>query len=151
MWTLDSEMMSVALMGTSAGKGVKKDGEVIAWDQARLGPTVILLELVGRLRSTRIALKRAVNYLSLYHIAPRLQFLVRFCGGLTREAYQFRDFARNSDCATSRCKGRLQLFFCMRLIPRILQESNTFVPFSQRILFCALFFEIRLLNRSLKV
>lgn len=55
MWTLDADMMSVALMAT--GKDMKKGGKSAVWDQARLGPTVILLEVIGRLRSARHAQK----------------------------------------------------------------------------------------------
>lgn len=52
LWTLDAEMISVALMGT-AGKEPKKENINMTWDRARLGPTVVLLELIGRLRAFR--------------------------------------------------------------------------------------------------
>ena len=74
-WTTDAEMVSVALMsdpgGSGLGKGKAKEGQAPVWGKARLGQTVVLLELVRKLKSIREELldKRdnvAVNRLSFY-------------------------------------------------------------------------------------
>jgi hypothetical protein len=62
-WTRDAEMLSVALMSDAGGgrnlKGNADAGEQgVPWSQLRLGQSVLLMELVGRMRSARTALNR---------------------------------------------------------------------------------------------
>ena len=57
-WTTDPEMVSVALMsdpgsGAAPGKGKAKEGQTPTWGKARLGQSVVLLELIGKLRVIR--------------------------------------------------------------------------------------------------
>lgn len=62
-WTSDPEMVSVALMndasgGAGLGKGKRKEGQPPEWGKARLGQTVLLLELIGKLKGIREELNK---------------------------------------------------------------------------------------------
>ncbi|TDL25147.1 hypothetical protein BD410DRAFT_784972 [Rickenella mellea] len=71
-WTRDAEMMSVALMsdpGAGIGKGKGKEGEAPIMGKARLGQSILLLELTCRLRDLRLAKKGTVSLPEQTHSA----------------------------------------------------------------------------------
>lgn len=55
-WTRDAEMMSVALMSDPAsGKKTQSvEDESVPWGNARLGQSVLLLELIARIQGARL-------------------------------------------------------------------------------------------------
>lgn len=55
-WTRDAEMMSIALMSGATG-GMKKEDVSAApiWGMARLGQSVLLVELIGHIQAVRRA------------------------------------------------------------------------------------------------
>ncbi|EJD06540.1 uncharacterized protein FOMMEDRAFT_165313 [Fomitiporia mediterranea MF3/22] len=124
-WTTDPEMVSVALMsdpgsGAVPGKGKAKEGRPPTWGKARLGQSVVLLELIGKLRIIREDHSKIqdAGMVSGVPIAKVLKFV-------------------------STLESRLSILIDAK-------EENLLLPLSQRILFCTLFLEIRLLTRSLK-
>ena len=70
LWVRDPEMMSVVLMSDPEGGGFKmkeKEGyRPTAASRARLGQTIVLLELIGRIREARLAQKETVMASALF-------------------------------------------------------------------------------------
>ncbi|KAG7448488.1 uncharacterized protein BT62DRAFT_929572 [Guyanagaster necrorhizus] len=118
-WVRDAEMISVAVMsdigggGDANGKGKAKEG---AWGNARLGQSVLLVELIGKVQGIR----REKENTSIPEAA--LVDMIKFAIEL---------------------EARLTLMLQTK-------ERTFMVPPSQRLLFCVLFREIRLLTRSMK-
>ncbi|KAJ7050907.1 hypothetical protein C8F01DRAFT_1000073 [Mycena amicta] len=56
-WTKDAEMMGVALVGGGAAKGqvANRNGQPLTWGVARLGQSVLLVEMIGRIQVVRRA------------------------------------------------------------------------------------------------
>ncbi|KAJ7060983.1 hypothetical protein C8F01DRAFT_1058277 [Mycena amicta] len=56
-WTKDAEMMGVALVGGGAAKGqvANRTGQPLTWGVARLGQSVLLVEMIGRIQVVRRA------------------------------------------------------------------------------------------------
>lgn len=54
-WTSDAEMVSVALMSDPGGRGelAKDKTKAPTWAKLRLGQTIVLLELLGKMKSIR--------------------------------------------------------------------------------------------------
>ncbi|KAH8118013.1 hypothetical protein DFH11DRAFT_1541265 [Phellopilus nigrolimitatus] len=124
-WTTDAEMVSVALMSDPAvgggfAKGKAKEGQSPAWGKSRLGQTVVFLELIGKLRSIRV------------------------------DHYAKQDAGMATNVSVTKAikfAGVLETRLSILLDAK---EQTVFLPLSQRILFSALFLEIRLLTRTLK-
>ena len=77
VWTTDAEMVGVALMGeaceVSTAKGKAKEGQLPTWGKARLGQSILLLELILRLRGIR---DEHGNQTSDLSITKALKFVV---------------------------------------------------------------------------
>ncbi|KAI5116269.1 hypothetical protein M0805_007718 [Coniferiporia weirii] len=124
-WITDAEMVSVALMSNPAGRGgigrdKEKEEQLPAWAKPRLGQTIVLLELMGKLRTLRTdhAAKQDAGLTSSLSIAKVVKF-------------------------ASTLEARLVILIDAK-------EQTMLLPLSQRILFSSLFLEIRLLSRTLK-
>lgn len=72
-WTRDAEMMAVAIMSDpsrSFGKGKEREGTLPVWGEARVGQSIILLEVISRIRRARLAKKETTAvrffFLTLY-------------------------------------------------------------------------------------
>ncbi|KAJ7591203.1 hypothetical protein C8J56DRAFT_858679 [Mycena floridula] len=112
-WIRNAEMMSVAIMSYAPPR---QDLKGPVWGTARLGQSVIILELVAHIQSVRKAKEAST--------CPDNIFVdtVKFAVSL---------------------EGRLTVLLEAK-------EKTTLVPPSQRVLFCLLLREMRLLTRSLK-
>ncbi|KAJ7209904.1 hypothetical protein B0H12DRAFT_1242805, partial [Mycena haematopus] len=65
-WTRDAEMMSVVLMGGAGGSKPAAPVAVPVWAPARLGQSVLLLEMVGRMQAIRRMKDRSSSPDSVY-------------------------------------------------------------------------------------
>ncbi|KAL5504188.1 hypothetical protein ACEPAH_8262 [Sanghuangporus vaninii] len=123
-WTSDAEMVSVALMsdpgGSGLGKGKAKEGQTPMWGKARLGQTLVLLELVKKLKNIR------------------------------EEFHDKRDNAMGLNGSIGKVIKFVTALEARLAILIEAKEQIALLPLSQRILFTSLFLEIRLLTRSLK-
>ncbi|TFY56273.1 hypothetical protein EVJ58_g7743, partial [Rhodofomes roseus] len=126
-WFHDADMVSVALMSDPAGaKSPPVQGA--KWGRARTGQSVLLVELITALRAARHSQDlRTVRD----HFSP------------LGDAFMWRAQVSTATRFVTAVEARLGALIQAK-------EQNTRIPVSQRILFCALFREIRLLTRSLK-
>ncbi|KAF9052238.1 hypothetical protein BDZ89DRAFT_1032376 [Hymenopellis radicata] len=115
-WTHNAEMISVALMSDIGGSSGKDNDAEGNWGTARLGQSVLLVELTGRIQEIRH--ERENNSIGDAAFVEMVKF-----------AYEL--------------EVRLGIMLQAR-------ERKKLVPPSQRLLFCVLFRELRLLTRSLK-
>ncbi|KAF8652353.1 hypothetical protein AX16_004383 [Volvariella volvacea WC 439] len=115
-WTRDPEMVAVAIMSDIGGSQPPKTSiDDSPWGEARLGQSVLLIEVIGQVQALR-HLKENAN-----------------TEGPPVEALKF----------VLALETRLAILLEVR-------EKSTLIPLSQRLLFCILFREMRLLTRSLK-
>ncbi|KAF8830399.1 hypothetical protein HHX47_DHR2000635 [Lentinula edodes] len=123
-WIRDAEMVSIAIMGDmgmkSPGSGATQGipGAVEHWGTARLGQSVLIVELIAQLQNMRRVRENSTNS------ASDTAFIVMAKFALSLEQ-------------------RLSILIETK-------EHTSLIPLSQRLLFCMLFREIRLLTRSLK-
>ncbi|KAJ3966535.1 hypothetical protein EV361DRAFT_934787 [Lentinula raphanica] len=118
-WIKDAEMISIALMGDMNMKNLKETpGTAKPWGTARLGQSVLIVEIISQVQSMRRARESSTNPASDTAFLAMAQFAISL-------------------------EQRLSKLVEMK-------ERSTLIPLSQRLLFCMLFREIRLLTRSLK-
>ncbi|KAJ3934148.1 MAG: hypothetical protein NXY57DRAFT_995571 [Lentinula lateritia] len=123
-WIKDAEMMSIATMGDmgmkSPGSGITQGipGAVEPWGTARLGQSVLIVELIAQVQSMRRVRENSTNSASDTAFIAMAKFAISL-------------------------EQRLSILIETK-------EHTSLIPLSQRLLFCMLFREIRLLTRSLK-
>ncbi|KAJ4490126.1 hypothetical protein J3R30DRAFT_3419267 [Lentinula aciculospora] len=124
LWIKDAEMMSVAIMGDM---GMKKEGldtakEMLgapkSWGTARLGQSVLIVELIAQIQNMRRIRENSSSSASDSAYIAIAKFVISL-------------------------EQRLSILIETK-------ERTNLIPLSQRLLFCMLFREIRLLTRSLK-
>lgn len=144
--TSNAEMMSVALMGNLSNTRSGDETSNPAWEQARLGHCVVMVELMSRLRTLR---KSTVSLLALPLRRSKLSNFIGCCAG---RACCIRHFTGISVSYPARGEGTLQKSTKIQtpVVKSRQQERSVLIPFSQRALYCMLFHEMRLITRSLK-
>ncbi|TFK38037.1 hypothetical protein BDQ12DRAFT_735948 [Crucibulum laeve] len=118
-WTRDAEMMSVALMSETGGEkaAFKTSFGGPPWGKARLGQSILLIELISHIQKIRHA-KEEVTLGQESALADTMKFVMAL-------------------------ESRIAILLEVK-------ERTSLIPPSQRMLFCILFREFRLLTRSLK-
>ncbi|KAF7319127.1 RRM domain-containing protein [Mycena chlorophos] len=116
-WTKDAEMMGVALVGGGATKGstVKNNGngKALAWGVARLGQSVLLVEMISRMQTAR----RAISTQGIE--------IIRFALALeTRIALLIEVKERTSLIPLSQRMLFMMLFRELRLLTRSLKSAS---------------------------
>ncbi len=88
LWTTDAEMIAVATMSdvSVARKGKQKEVELMNWGQARPGQCIVLLEVIGALRSARMAQKE-MNTVGL-QFGVRSESAFNFSLGIERISHE---------------------------------------------------------------
>ncbi|KAJ3746695.1 hypothetical protein DFH05DRAFT_1395192 [Lentinula detonsa] len=125
-WIKDAEMMSIAIMGdmnmkkTDSRTAMENSGDAKPQGIARLGQSVLVVELIAQVQGMRRIRENSTGSASDNAFVAMAKFAISL-------------------------EQRLGI-----LIETKACERTTLVPSSQRLLFCMLFREIRLLNRSLK-
>ncbi|KAJ6582913.1 hypothetical protein DFH09DRAFT_278368 [Mycena vulgaris] len=65
-WTRDAEMMSVALMSSAGGSKANAPDAIPVWGTARLGQSVLLVEMIGKIQAVRRTKDSSSNPDSVY-------------------------------------------------------------------------------------